>query len=92
MSELISRKEITAILKDMKCHKCKQGVFHPTVELSVENTNPKQWQHRCTSCKYEVYLTKVYPLIEYKEKDFMFADSLRFERNPNEVSLHSTKT
>lgn len=85
------KKEIKATLKEMECSECKQGVFRLALDLAIEDTNPKQWLHACTNCKREVYLTKVFPIIEYKDKDFMLADSLRFERSGNSVSLHSGK-
>ncbi|TQV76680.1 hypothetical protein FLL45_01590 [Aliikangiella marina] len=84
-------KQIQATLKEMECSACEKGVFRLALDLAVEDTNPKQWLHACSHCKREVYLTKVYPIIEYKDRDFMLADSLRFERSSDSISLHNNK-
>jgi len=82
----IKSRKVECEFKEMLC-KCDKGVYRLTDKLPIEDTNPKQWRHRCTSCGVEVYITAAYPLLVYKERDFMLADSLRFERHSKKVSF-----
>ena len=72
-------KPITAELIEFHCEKCGQGVYR-VQPGSPRPTNPKQWVHKCSACGDEACFSVVYPLIKYKERIFMLADKLRFER------------
>jgi|GEM_PF-3284142 len=87
---MLRKSKIQANFVEMVC-KCGEGVFRLIDGLPVTDSNPKQWAHRCTACGIQVDITTVYPLIEFKGKSFMLADSLRFERDPGQTSIGKNK-
>ena len=60
------------------CDDCKKGVFRLIHDVPIDSS-PKQWKHECSNCGREGYFTVVFPIIRYKGKEFMLADSQRFE-------------
>jgi len=70
-------KTINATLVEYQCDECGKGVMRITDEKPLLS-NPRQWKHACSNCGKESHFTFVLPVIEYKEKNFMLADELRF--------------
>ena len=80
----ITEKNVSVKKREYVCDSCGQGVLRLTYGMSVLDTNPRQYVHHCTHCKKESYLTVIYPVLEYREKLFMQAESLRYSpREPN---------
>lgn len=69
-------KPIQAEFVEFICSQCNQGVYR--VRGRVLKSNPRQWEHHCSHCDHTAFLTAVFPMIRYKEKDFMLADEVRF--------------
>ncbi|WP_444994240.1 hypothetical protein [Aliikangiella sp. IMCC44359] len=74
---MIKRTEIQAEKLEYICDECKAGVMRLVHSAPVTHTNPKQFLHRCSSCKVETHFTFILPTIVFKERKFMLADSLR---------------
>lgn len=72
-------KPIQAELIEFLCDECKRGYMRVVQGGRVIHSNPKQWQHQCSSCGNEAYLTFAYPVINYKSEDFMLAKHVRFQ-------------
>jgi len=59
------------------CTKCKKGVYRQTGNVDKE-ANPIVFEHKCSECKAIADFSMVYPVLKYRDKKFMLADSVRF--------------
>ena len=63
------------------CKQCNKGVYRQTGQVDQE-VNPIVFRHACNECKDEVDFSIGYPVLTYKNKKFMLADSIRFLSGP----------
>jgi predicted nucleic-acid-binding Zn-ribbon protein len=60
-----TRKEMKVFQVAKRCPKCVNGDMEFNGEM--DNSNPARYHHRCTSCGYPRYYSKIYPYLEHKE-------------------------
>lgn len=80
------KKKISAELVEFKCKACDSGVYRHTGFIS-DKSHPLQYEHACSSCQNTVFFTMIYPVIEYKEKEFMLAESIQRFRGSVKPSI-----
>ena len=82
---MLKRKQITAELVGFECPSCSNG-FLLYSDVPPLRTNPKQWLHQCTNCRYEAHLTKPYSMVVYQGKEFAPVDALRFDIEERQIT------
>lgn len=70
-------RKVEAELVEFHCTECEKGVFRVDTKRKVIQTAPAQWPHICTNCNYECYFAYPYPMVRFKEQDFVLAKHVR---------------
>jgi len=84
----IAKKHIEAQLVEQQCTACNKGVYRKALDVIYTKPTP-QYEHKCSNpeCDSEpAYFTVIYPMVEYKGKMFMLADSIRFNEPSSNTS------
>lgn len=72
----IIEREIVATKLEHRCDHCGVGVYRFNGN-SIKTTNPMQYEHSCSNCSKTAFFTFIFPVIKYKDRDFMLADPMR---------------
>lgn len=67
-------KQVESQFVDFPCDSCGKGAMRLPKKRRVIMSSVPQWLHVCSYCEKQVYLTKPFPFLRYKGRDFFMSE------------------